>query len=108
MVAHMVTYVDWLAKYQEVYAAPELVSSMSCPNCAASGLHLVLVVQREGDDHGWAAFWCDRCLTGVAIDRAEIHLGMRLLATGGDPGVVTRTIPNYRLIPPEPTVSAED
>lgn len=100
-IANMTTYDDWLAKYQEVYASPGLLSAMTCPNCGArDGLHLVLVLQREGAHQGWAAFWCAHCMTGVALDRAEVRQGMRTLVIGGDPGAVTGAIPSYRLIPP--------
>jgi hypothetical protein len=102
------TFGDWLARYQEVYVSPELVSTLPCPNCGHGDLHLVLVVRKQGDDHGWAAFWCGHCLTGVALDRAELRQGMRTLVTGSDPGAVTEVIPNYRLIPPTPVPVDEE
>ncbi len=107
--ADSATFEDWLAKYQEVYMSPELVSATRCPNCGTIGdLHLVLVVRQQGDAHGWAAFWCDHCMTGVALDRAEVRNGMRTLATGSEPGSIAGVIPSYRLIPPSPTAVEDE
>jgi hypothetical protein len=104
----MVTFEDWLAKYQEVYASPDRLSAMVCPNCDTRDLHLVLVVRREGVGHGWAAFWCGHCMTGVALDRAEVRPGMATLVTGGDPQAVARVVPSYQLIPPTPAAVDEE
>ena len=99
------TYEDWLAQYQEIFVSPELVSVTSCPNCGSRDLHLVMVVRRRDDLQGWAAFWCGHCMTGVALDRAEVRRGMRTLVSGLDAGSIARVIPSYRLIPPSPTAS---
>src|SRR5262245_17397810 len=106
--ADSATYEDWLAKYQEVYMSPELVSATCCPNCGSRDLHLVLVVQQQRDAQGWAAFWCGHCMTGVALDRAEVRNGMRTLATGSGPPSIAGVIPNCRLIPPSPTAVDEE
>jgi hypothetical protein len=104
----MATFDDWLAMYQQVYASPEEMSSASCVNCGTKGLNLVLVVRRVGADQGWAAFWCGRCMTGTALDRAEVPPDMRSFVTGDDAGAVTKVIPSYRLIPPTPTAVDEE
>lgn len=99
------TFMDWLTAYQEVYESPERLAARSCPNCGSRGLHLVLVVRQQSDPLGWAAFWCGHCMTGVALDRAEVRPGMRVFASGPDPQSTSEVIPSYRLIPPSPTVS---
>jgi hypothetical protein len=101
------TFEDWLAKYQEVYASPAVLQSLSCPNCGFRDLRLVLVLQRQGDQQGWAAFWCEHCMTGVALDLAEVRPGMPTFVADEDPKSIRTVIPNYRLTKLPPTRLAE-
>jgi hypothetical protein len=94
------TFADWARTYDAVYESPDLIAALACPNCGRRSLRLVLVIRQTGDRRGWAALWCNHCLTGVALDLAEVRPGMRTLVTGDDPAVVSNVIPNYRLIPP--------
>lgn len=93
------TFDDWLIKYGEIYEDPSRLSAISCPNCASRELNLVMVLQNENDRQGWGAFWCNHCMTGVAIDRAEVREGIFTYAD--TPGVsFGNVIPDYKLIQP--------
>ena len=89
---------DWMSTYQEVFATPDRVPETACPNCANYNLHLVLVVPHIENLHGWAAFWCGHCMTGVALGLAEVRPGMRILVSRAGGRGVSEEIPDYTMI----------
>lgn len=70
----MATLEEWLARYEAAYAAIPQAVRAACPNCDHGTLRLVFT----GDIAaavGWAAFWCDNCLQGIALSRVPIPDG---------------------------------
>jgi hypothetical protein len=72
-------YDEWLANYSAIFGDTERVMTIPCPSCERRELNLVMVLRSEGDRQGWGAFWGGRCLTGIAVCRAEVAAGVSTL-----------------------------
>ena len=62
----------WLTAFQRAYDAPHEVAAIACPNCGARELELWFVLYGADERDGNVAFWCDRCLHGVALGPSRI------------------------------------
>src|SRR5260370_34558917 len=92
----------WLDVYDRAYAAPELLSTLACPNCGAHELALRFVLYGSRTDEGHAAFWCNNCQHGIALGPSTIPpAGVRVPREQAD-------IPRYRIVPPAAGGSTSD
>jgi len=79
------------------------VPQLACPDCSASALRLVYVVVDLVDRLGYGAFWCDACLQGISLSRAEAPAGAAVALFGETAGV---SIPDYAVVSPQVSGSA--
>jgi hypothetical protein len=93
------TFDDWLNLYSDIYLSPEKLPAAHCPNCSCTCLRLVLALPEEDATSGIAAFWCDNCLSGIALHRVDPRPGLRTVVAE-DPASPERVIPDYRLVVP--------
>ena len=92
---NLASYDEWLDAYEAAYRNAPLPYSQRCPNCGNQTLRLIFTVAHEGDRSATAIFWCESCLYGLFPSRCLLPEG----AVAGSDGEV----PNYRIVPPDPT-----
>jgi hypothetical protein len=83
----------WLDTYEQAYADPPSVSTMSCPSCGSRSLALTFVVEQRGAFRGMSAFWCSSCLRGLLPNTTTVPEGGLAAVRGSE------QIPDYGLIP---------
>lgn len=94
------SYEQWLDSYEAAYLFPTQVAEQRCPNCGATTLRLVFVVDDDdADAEGRPAYWCDTCLHGLLLSRITVPpAGTRVPST--------YDVPNYTIVPPGTEASA--
>ena len=93
----MASFESWLETYSDMFEAPAGSAEPQCPNCGHRTLRLLFTV-RSGAAAGFANLWCETCLEGIVISRAEIPAGA--VIRDGDLPAEERVprIPEYRLV----------
>jgi hypothetical protein len=101
------SYERWLHAYGDVWEALPGNARLPCPRCGVDALRLVFVGD-EVERVAYAAFWCDNCLHGIHVSRADVPAGARIhpFAAPDDPRGLP--FPDYTVIVSPPDADGKD
>ncbi|MFJ5924345.1 hypothetical protein ACIQF6_17275 [Kitasatospora sp. NPDC092948] len=90
------TWDDWQDAFERSYDRLPEAPVEICPSCGLGKVSLAYMV-KNGSSAGSVFVWCDSCLKGIVISRAEVPEGVTPLEFGSPESGL---IPNFSVVPP--------
>ncbi|GAA1559262.1 hypothetical protein GCM10009741_75350 [Kribbella lupini] len=85
-------YDRWLDAYEAAYRDQGALQRLACPTCGEVALQLVFVIDAYGDGRATSAFWCKKCLWGIAPNSTSVPSSATAVLRGEE------EVPDYRLV----------